>query len=204
MFLGKNKGKALQGAAQDNLIWSSQWKEIPWQARSSNAGAKHLAPTALPSWAGAASWAECEHQCEHPPLLSSLAALPASPSLELWAGGEGGCRDGGVQGSRAGTVWAALDPVLCLSSPHQGTGNGGQGANGTEAKGFSKGVAFLLKTNSIRNTLMETRLAPTQPGRTKGHTGLAATLQVRGLHPGPLQLSRQKQEINTKKIKGQV
>lgn len=62
----------------------------------------------------------------------------------------------------------------------------GQGANGTEAKGFSKGVAFLLQANSIRNTLMETSFtAPTQPGRAKGHTGLAATLQVRGLHPGP-------------------
>lgn len=75
-------------------------------------------------------------------------------------------------------------------------GNGGQGANGTEAKGS---VAFLLQTNSIRNTFMETRfIAPAQPGRTKGHTGLAATLQVRGLHPGPQQFSRQKQGKNAK------
>lgn len=170
--LGTNKVKALQDAL---LSWESQWKEIPSWARSSNAGAKHMAPPQL------CPAGQKQHLSQHvntdgeksPPSLFLLSCSARQSPLSggvkqkeavcvgsCW--GPGSCRAGGCVGS----CW----PSRSASLPERGgLGNWEQGANETEAKGFSEEVAFLLQTNSIRNILMETCfVTPTQPDRTKG------------------------------------
>lgn len=156
-FWVKNKGEALQGAPQDNLIWASLWKEIPCQARSSNSGEKHLAPHRSAQLGRCSKLSNVWPSMEKTPpslvLFSCSASIPLSGAVSwrrrLCLSGATGMGSAGQHGR---DCVAALDPVLCLSFPDQGAGEWRARSKWDWGKGFSKGVAFLLQTNSIRNT----------------------------------------------------